>query len=496
MALEIEDKFDVPADYELPDLSDLPGCDEVTGPRSHQLVAIYFDTPDLRLAARGITLRRRRGGTDPGWHLKLPKAKGVRQEITHPLTRSIKIVPPELADLVLAFTRGAPLVAVAELDTRRSVTVLRNGAGVALAEIADDRVKGTVLGDEPHVERWREVEAELAEGDEQLLAKVGKRLRKAGASPAASASKLARLLGAAREIPRIETARTGRGSAGEVVVGYLSAQVAAVLSQDPRVRRAEKDAVHQMRVACRRLRSALKSFKAVLKDTGTLQDELKWLGCILGEARDLEVIRERFARALDDLDRDSDGELIAGPVRARLGSDLIDDEHEAYERIRQALGGERYFAVLDALDDLVAGPALTKAAAKPAATLEAVAAKSWRRVVRAYNAAQEIADPGERETATHEVRKAAKRARYTAEVLGMPKLAKRAEAVQEVLGLHQDGVVAQERLTGEAGRARRAGEDTFTYGVLTGIERARAARAYQDFPRVWKKTSKAVSKLL
>nr|BFE83708.1 hypothetical protein GCM10020093_063090 [Planobispora longispora] len=146
-----------------------------------------------------------------------------------------------------------------------------------------------------------------------------------------------------------------------------------------------------------------------------------------------------------------------GPVRSRLGSDLLDDEQEAYERIRQALTGERYFALLDALDDLVAAPQLTKAAAKPAATLEAVAAKSWRRVTRAYGAAQAVEDPDKRETAMHEVRKAAKRARYTAEVLGMSELADRAEAVQDVLGAHRDGLVAQERLTAEAGRARQAG---------------------------------------
>ncbi|MFD0657918.1 CYTH domain-containing protein [Thermocatellispora tengchongensis] len=84
MAIEIEDKFDVPVEYEIPELTGIRGCAQVVGPKTHQLVAIYFDTPDLRLAARGITLRRRRGGADPGWHLKLPKAKGVRQEITHP----------------------------------------------------------------------------------------------------------------------------------------------------------------------------------------------------------------------------------------------------------------------------------------------------------------------------------------------------------------------------------------------------------------------------
>lgn len=490
--MEIEDKFDVPVDYRLPDLAGLPGVGQVVGPKSYRLVALYFDTPDLRLAARGITLRRRRGGTDPGWHLKLPRAKGVRQEITRPLTRSIKIVPAELADLVLACTRGAPLAAVAELDTRRAVTTLVNGAGVGLIEIADDRVKGTVFGEEPHVERWHEVEAEILQGDEKLLRKVGRRLVKSGASPAASDSKLARLLQAAGAISERPGTATVAGSAGEVVIGYLASQVGVLLAQDPRVRRAEEDAVHSMRVAARRLRSALKSFGTVIKGTGNVQDELKWLGAVLGEARDLEVIRERFARRLLDLD----DELVVGPVRARLSSDLLDDEHEALDRIRDALGGERYFALLDALDDLLATPVLTKAAAKPAGTLKAVAAKSWRRVTRAYDAAQAIEDAAERELATHDVRKAAKRARYTAEVLGMDKLARRAEAVQEVLGAHMDGVVAQERLAAEAANARLAGEATFTYGVLTGLERAGAERAEEEFPKVWAKTTAAVAKLL
>ncbi|WP_436761741.1 CHAD domain-containing protein [Streptosporangium sp. V21-05] len=492
MGIEIEDKFDVPVEYQVPDLTGLPGSAEVVGPKTHQLVALYFDTPDLRLAARGITLRRRRGGTDPGWHLKLPKARGVRQEITHPLTRSAKIVPAELADLVLAYTRGAPLAPIAELDTRRAVTTLVNGAGVGLVEIADDRVKGTVFGDEPHVERWREVEAELLQGDEKLLRKVGRRLGKAGAVPADSASKLARLLGGAGAVSEHPRAETAPGSAGEVVVGYLTAQAGALLAQDPRVRKAEEDAVHQMRVAARRLRSALKSFRTVVEGTENLQEELKWLGAVLGEARDLEVVRERFARRLDSLD---DG-LIVGPVRARLSSDLLDDEHEALDRIRDTLGGERYFALLDALDDLTGTPVLTKAAKKPADTLDVVAAKSWRRVTRAYDTAQAIENESEREIAMHDVRKAAKRARYTAEVLGMRKLAKRAEDVQEVLGTHMDGVVAQERLAAEAANARLAGEDTFTYGVLTGVERAGAARAWEEFPRVWAETTTAVAKLL
>ncbi|MBF8191730.1 CYTH and CHAD domain-containing protein [Nonomuraea sp. K274] len=492
MGIEIEDKFDVSQDYEIPDLS---GLADVVGPKSYQLVALYYDTPDLRLAARGVTLRRRRGGDDAGWHLKLPKAKGVRQEITHPLTRSTKVVPPELAELVRAHARGAELQVVAELVTRRTVTVLRDG-DTGLVEIADDRVKGTVHGPEPKIVRWREVEAELLdESRTALLAKVGKRLKKAGATPSAAASKLAKLL----EPTPLPKAPTEPGSAGEIIVNYLASQVTALLAQDPRVRRAEHDAVHQMRVASRRLRSALKAFRTVVVDTEEVQEELRWLGMVLGEARDLEVIRARFGDALATLAP----ELVTGPIQTRLGADLLEREQEAYERIKETLSGDRYYALLNALDDLVSTPNLGKAAAKPAEErLTAIAAANWDRVTRAYDTAQAIDDLERREIAMHDVRKAAKRARYTAEALrptlgrNMARLARLAADIQEVLGTHQDGVVAQERLAKEAESARQAGEDTFTYGLLIGIERNTAERAHADFPRVWAETLVSVRKVL
>ncbi|MEV6149526.1 CYTH and CHAD domain-containing protein [Nonomuraea sp. NPDC052129] len=496
MGIEIEDKFNVPSDYAIPDLSKLA---EISGPKSYQLVALYYDTPDLRLATRGITLRRRRGGDDAGWHLKLPKAKGVRQEITHPLTRSTKMVPAELAELVRAYTRGAELQVVAELDTRRTVTLLHDGP-TGLVEIADDRVKGTVFDAKksaggPGVVRWREVEAELLEGDQALLAKVGKRLRKAGATPSESASKLARLL----EPPPVAHAPTKDGSAGQTVMDYLAGQVTALLSQDPRVRRAEHDAVHQMRVASRRLRSALRAFGGIIIGTKRVQDELRWLATVLGEARDLEVIRARFARELAALAP----ELVTGRILARLGDDLHARELEAYERIKDTLSGERYYALLDTLDTLTAAPKLTKAAAEPAHDkLSDVAAENWDRVAKIYDTAQAIPDLERRELAMHDVRKAAKRARYTAEALqptlgkSMAKLAKHAAAVQEVLGTHQDGVVAQETLAKEAEAARQAGEDTFTYGLLIGLERGTAERAHADFPKVWAETARAIRKLL
>ncbi|GAA3837407.1 CYTH and CHAD domain-containing protein [Sphaerisporangium flaviroseum] len=491
MAIEVEDKFDVPPDFEIPDFADVRGCAEAVSLVSDRLVALYFDTPDLRLAAHGITLRRRRGGADAGWHLKLPKAKGVREEITHPLTRSAKIVPPVLAGLVHAYTRGRQLVQVAELETVRTVTSLRGADGRPLLEVADDRVKGTVFatvpsGEDRQVTRWREVEAELVGGDADLLRRVGKVLGKAGATPAGTQSKLARLLGS--RIPVPEPAEADDSTAGRVVVDYVKSQVAALVAQDPQVRRGGEDAVHQMRVAGRRLRSALKSFSGVVAETSGLQDELRWIAGVLGEVRDLEVIRERFAAHLDTLDPAS----IVGPVRTRLGDDLAAREREALARVNEAMSGERYFALLDRLDALVASPPLTPLAIKKAAkTLAPVADKGWRRVVKAYDRARAIEDDEQREIAMHDVRKAAKRARYTAEALkpllgdSAADLAKRAKVVQEALGLYQDGVVAQQILFDEAERAREAGEDTFTYGVLAGIERAAAKRAHAEFPAVW-----------
>ncbi|WP_248961724.1 CYTH and CHAD domain-containing protein [Sphaerisporangium perillae] len=498
MAIEIEDKFDVPADFAVPDFSGVSGCAAMDDLVTEKLVAVYFDTPDLRLAARGITLRRRRGGHDAGWHLKLPKAKGMRDEVTRPLTRSAKTVPPELAGLVRAQTRGETLVPVAELETLRKVTILRDAHGRRLLEIADDNVKGTVFGtafgeDDRQVDRWREVEAELADGDAVLLKRVGKVLRKAGATAAGSQSKLARLLGPRIPAP-VLTEPQENGTAGAVVVGYLKSQLAALMAQDPRVRQAEEDAVHQMRVASRRLRSALRSFSGVIAETAGVQDELRWIAGVLGEARDLEVIRDRFAGLLDELDPS----LIAGPVRDRLGDDLARREQEALARAAEAMNGERYFALLDRLDTLVAKPPLTPLAAKKAeTTLAKVADKSWRRVEKKYDEAQAIEDAQRRETAMHDVRKAAKRARYTAEslrpLLGAQAagLARRAKAVQTVLGLYVDGVVAQGILLEETERAREAGEDTFTYGLLYGIERAAAERSRDGFPEVWAEVTAA-----
>jgi inorganic triphosphatase YgiF len=199
--LETEQKYDADADFVLPDLGGLGGSANATRPRRYYLSATYFDTDDLDLSKNRITLRRRVGGTDEGWHLKRPVRKDTRQELRVPLgdgpASDAGTVPAMLAAQVEDITAGHPLRAIAVLDTERTVLLLTDQAGEPLAEVADDRVTATRLaepGGEPLT--WREIEVELTGPAPGLLEAAGQALRQAGARRSSSSSKLARLLGA------------------------------------------------------------------------------------------------------------------------------------------------------------------------------------------------------------------------------------------------------------------------------------------------------------
>lgn len=195
--LEIERKYDAGPDFVMPDLRSVPGCAAVSEPERHRLSATYYDTDDLRLMAAKVTLRRRTGGTDEGWHLKLPVRPGTRREVHLPLSDG-PVVPAPLAGKVDEFTGGKPLQPIAVLDTGRTVRRPAGPAGDVLAEVADDAVTARRL-DPPgpsRTLRWREIEVELVCGQPALLDAVEKLLVEHGARPSGSASKLGRLLAA------------------------------------------------------------------------------------------------------------------------------------------------------------------------------------------------------------------------------------------------------------------------------------------------------------
>src|SRR5512146_1664090 len=184
---ETEHKYEVQPGMVLPPLDDLPRVAEVSGPQDETLTAEYYDTNDLRLLQAGVTLRRREGGADAGWHLKLPEdpeeapdGAPSRREIQVPYRgafRGTGPVPDELVRLVRVHSRGLPLRPVARIQTRRHRTTLRGADGASLAEVVADEVAAQTLGSTTTVTRWDEVEIELTGGGPQLLKAANKRLR-------------------------------------------------------------------------------------------------------------------------------------------------------------------------------------------------------------------------------------------------------------------------------------------------------------------------------
>ncbi len=202
--LETEQKYDADADFVLPKLGSLPelGGRRAADPKRIYLSATYYDTEDLALIQHKVTLRRRVGGDDEGWHLKLPVRKDTRQERHAPLDEGTAgSIPARLADQVKDITAGQPLRPVAILDTERTVVTLPGPSGAPLVEVADDLVTAIRFG-EPDSEpmKWREIEVEALSSDSAaaaaMLETVGTVLREAGARPSASGSKLARVLNA------------------------------------------------------------------------------------------------------------------------------------------------------------------------------------------------------------------------------------------------------------------------------------------------------------
>ena len=255
----------------------------------------------------------------------------------------------------------------------------------------------------------------------------------------------------------------------ELVLGYLRTQIDELAAREPQARLDGPDAVHRMRVASRRLRSSLATFRRLFEgpQAQRLRDELLWLGAVLGPVRDVEVLRDHLHRTAATLPRDAD----LADALASVDHELAQRHSDALTDLVQALDSVRYSCLLADLAHFADDPAWASHVAKRH-TLAALVGRACTRVDRAARAAKKAPDPGGAEL--HEVRKAAKRARYAAEVavpsVGAPArcLARRMEDLQEVLGRHQDSLMARDLLRDLAGRVP-AGQ-AYTLGLLSGLE--------------------------
>ena len=309
---------------------------------------------------------------------------------------------------------------------------------------------------------------ELVEGDERLLELVARWLTKRGADPSPSSSKLARAVDVEGRKPHDVTTLSG------LLGAYLDAQVDAIVRGDIELRRGH-DAIHATRVGTRRYRSVLRVLGSMFDDerATALDAELNWFASGLGAVRDRHVLRGHLDNALAELPP----ELVMGPVAARIHATLAAEEQDASVQLAALMRTKRYFALLGELRAW--REQLPLVADEPAANVANHLAKAERKVRRRTAAAPKGAG---RDVALHSARKAAKRARYIAELAG-PQLGKRARSLekrmketQDRLGERQDRIVAAEFLRRLGAAAGAAGENGFTFGLLHERELTRARR--------------------
>lgn len=495
--VETERTFEAPDGWTLPRLAGTGRVAHVSAPRRMTQTASYLDTPRLDLLGARHTLRRRTGGTDAGWHLKKPRAGDSRLEIGMPLHRGAALVPAPLRAEIAELVQRRPLVPVAVLRTRRARRELRDASGTVLALLEDDAVEATVRVGGGRVLRWREIELELVDGDADDLEVVTARLVESGLRVSDSPSKLGRAL-AGVKVGRPAGKKKDR--AADVVLEYCAAQIGVLQAGEAAVRADDPGAVHKARVATRRLRATLKTFRPLFDRavTDELRADIRWLTGALGGPRDAEVMRERIRSLLGDVEPS----LVRGPARSRIEAALDDTHERAHARLVAALDSPRYARLMADLLDLLGDPPVSKRGRRRAGDeLPALVGAASKAVTTQAKAARRADDPAVREEAIHEVRKKAKAARYAAEAAGGivgsagTAVADAWTDLQEALGDHQDGVVAREVIDRMYRAARRAGEDTFTYGVLAGREEQQAREIEASYETLLREARDAARKL-
>ena len=361
---------------------------------------------------------------------------------------------------------GKPLVNIATLRTVREryrISELKRDR--VCVEVDVDEVRASV---DDRLLAWREVEVELGPATKSVPTELTERLARSGAKPSRYPSKLARVAPTEQPEPATDTEAAG------AIADYLDAQIDEVFAGDLGLRRGS-DPIHDTRVAIRRLRSTLRVFGKLLQPTAIagVEDELKWFAMLLGEVRDRQVQRRRFRDSLAELPP----ELVLGPVANRINNDLQSDQLRARQQVTEAMDSARYLDLLATLQQWRSTPPI--AAGISVKELTKRARRAERKADRRLVAGVESGD----DALLHRGRKAAKRARYAAELrLPLDKRAKRTvkyyKQFQRVLGDHQDGAVASEtllRLGLVAGTTD--GENGFTFGLLYAREQQAAAEA-------------------
>jgi CHAD domain-containing protein len=514
---EVERKYEFPEGAEARvDWSALEGYTVSVEPVEHRMEAVYHDTPDMALGRRLVALRRRRGGADDGWHVKFHGPDG-RHELQVPLLRTPDRMPASVRNLLAGLTGGQELLPVATLRTVRKVHLISDSAGVEVAELAVDVVEA--VDERTGTARsWSEWEVELLDGtapverQEQIFAAVEAVVFAAGGKPSTSRAKIARALGEEDDDAPAEPGRkqqddeqqqhksgkkkdksgkkkdkkdkkAGKVAGPDVLRAVLGELAEQLVLWDFKVRLDVPDAVHQMRVTSRSLRSVLRAARPFFDGDAAeeLDARLRELARTLSAARDAEVIAELLTGRVEALD----GRV--GPAAAEsLRRRAEEQARTAATRVRRHVTGQEHLRLLMDVQDFAAAPPLTEECAGLSGreVSDALVDRALRKVVRVAERGAGMEQAGgtgaeQRLEHLHDVRKAVKRVRYVDAVLGrtgfrpgkrLRRAARDAEDYQDELGRIMDAAVVERWLAGTAAALGRSGEDRYAVGALHGAE--------------------------
>ena len=466
--VETERKLSVDGDFRLPDLA------------GHRLprrlfTSTYFDTLDHCLARSSITLRRRVENGSPAWQMKLP-LNGARREIE--FQEASKTPPPQLVDALTVLLEGKHLVPIAHLQTSRTAIRMKPD-GSHVTDVMLDTV--SVLRGGSVIQQFREVEIESLDGREQDVDGLASALYQAGARHHDGRPKLFRALSLPYESP---DAPPQEASMEEHLRYRLLEQLQILKRCDPVARLAvDAEAVHQIRVAARRMRTILLAVRKIaLADwTEPLVSGLKWVSEIFARARDLDVQMNYFKREAEELKAHERRPL------ERFLHHLRAERERTHRTLLDEMKSARYLGFIAKLVQEADAPAIVRSDQ----TLTDVAARQFRKLRKTVKRLRDSPS----DNALHRVRIKTKRARYAAELAcaggGKPiaRFIKRATQFQDLLGRHQDAVLAEQHVRSFV-KHQTSKQAAFTAGLLVARAKRQRQEIREELWSEWKRLKK------
>jgi triphosphatase len=414
--------------------------------RGGRFSAIYFDTPTRELARHGLGLRLRREGRL--WRANL-KSSGEstaglhqRSEWEYPVSGPVldlsRFAGTPLAALPGAATLHERLAPILATEFRRTRWQLSTQPG-SRVEVALDEGRILARGRASPVE---EIEIEVLEGPVSAAFDVAEALAATLATRPEPASKLARglmLASATRASPvhavhgSIEDAPDAREAARRTAAACLAhaqANEAGVLASN------DIEFVHQLRVAFRRLRSALRLFREALQpgEDAAFAEDIRWIAGILGRCRDWDVFVTETLHPLNAAQADAAaGRTLLARARAR--------QREARRAARAAILSTRYGLAMIRIARWVSAPAEPPVGVEPLKDFASRRLRKGAKLLAAQSSAYATLDAAGR----HRLRILVKRQRYAVEFLGslfraqpVKRHVRGLALVQDTLGLAND----------------------------------------------------------